>query len=167
MTNETRRKLLHDWVPIALLAVLIVGVAGFVTSLTIARAGAGGDASKLIRVHDDFFVDDDGDLLPILKTSADDTTSGENLLVAASAGDKIVVVGWVLSTDTATNVHFSSDPLGTPTAISQSIYLAASGGFTSSHRERWYETVSGEALGIDINDTANTGHTILYVLDDD
>jgi hypothetical protein len=109
----------------------------------------------------------DGSEHEIKTANGDDTASGEQLMVAAVASNKIVVLGWIISTDTATKVNFVTDPAGTPSAISHEVHLAANGGWTSDFLFPWFETASGEALGFDVNDTANTGWSVIYYEDDD
>lgn len=88
------------------------------------------------------------------------TASGYTTVVAApGAGYKIMLTGFILSTDAAVNVKFAS----ASTDLTALFYLAAnSTGVVSDLKRLYLFCAENEALRINLSGTANVGVTAAY-----
>lgn len=93
------------------------------------------------------------------------TTNGNNAVVAAVTGKSIVVWAFEVSAAVATNVYWES----ATTQISETVYLAATGGWTADPLSLYgsgatprFHTVAGEALQLNCSTTGPTGVWVKY-----
>lgn len=90
------------------------------------------------------------------------SSSGVTNIVAAVALKKIRVVAAQLVANGAVNVKWQSHV--TPTDITGLAYLAANGGYVLPYNPvGWFQTVSGEALDINLSGSVAVGGSITYV----
>jgi hypothetical protein len=90
------------------------------------------------------------------------SSSGAQQLIAAVSSKKIRVLALALVANAAVNVKFQSHV--TPTDISGLYYCAQNGGFVLPFNPAgWFQTVSGEALDINLSGAVAVGGSIVYV----
>ena len=91
------------------------------------------------------------------------SASGDNVLVAGTAGKKIRVLSFAVGPVAgAVNVYFKSATSG---AVSSTKYLPASGGLGRTYSPMGhFETVAGEGLSINLSAAVNVGVDFEYVL---
>lgn len=90
------------------------------------------------------------------------STSGVSTLVALVAAKRIRVLAISLVANAAVNAKFQSSV--TPTDITGLYYLAANGGFILPFNQAgWFQTVSGEALTINLSAAIAVGGSITYI----
>lgn len=90
------------------------------------------------------------------------SSSGVTTLIALVSSKKIRVLALSLVANGAVNVKFQSHV--TPTDISGLYYLAANGGMVLPYNPvGWFQTVSGEALDINLSGAVAVGGSIVYV----
>jgi len=83
-------------------------------------------------------------------------------VVALVGGKSIRVISAQLIADSALTVKWQSHV--TPTDITGSAYLAANGGYVLPYNpDGWFQTISGEALDLNITGTGNVGGSITYI----
>lgn len=108
----------------------------------------------------------DRDGLPVAKPGAlraSVTLAANGAAVAAVAGKKIRVLGFLLSALLATNIKFQTSTGSVD--ISSTLCLAATGGFSVPECQTgWWETGVGDALNINMSVNTTVGVTVLYVL---
>jgi hypothetical protein len=106
-----------------------------------------------------------GTTYSVLRAFANATASGNAQVVAATAGKKVRVLKYSLTTSAAVNVYFGTSTGGT--AISSTKYLAGAGsglGASFCPFGQFADTTAGDALQINLSATANVGVDLLYVL---
>jgi hypothetical protein len=90
------------------------------------------------------------------------TTNGANQVVAAVTGKSIVVWAFTISAAISTNVYWES----ATTAITNTVYLAANGGWTGDPvavgTTPHFRTNLGEALQLNCSSTGPTGVWVKY-----
>jgi hypothetical protein len=90
------------------------------------------------------------------------SASGVTTLVAAVTNKKIRVISIVLVANAAVNVKFQSHV--TPTDITGLLYLGANGGFAPGYNPLGhFQTISGEALDINLSSAVAVGGWLTYV----
>lgn len=90
------------------------------------------------------------------------SASGATTLVTAVAGKKIRVTSLVLVSNGTVNVKFQSHV--TPTDITGLAYLVANTGFSSGYNPKGhFQTISGEALDINLSGNVAVGGWLKYV----
>jgi hypothetical protein len=90
------------------------------------------------------------------------SSTGATTVVAAVSGKRIRVMQVVLIVNAPVNVKFQSHV--TPTDITGLFYLAANAGFSSGYSHiGQFQTVSGEALDINLSGSVAVGGYITYV----
>lgn len=90
------------------------------------------------------------------------SSSGASEVVAAVASKKIRVTQIVLMANAAVNVKFQSD--GSPTDLTGLLYLAANTGFAPGYDPTGhFETLSGEALDINLSGAIAVGGWLKYI----
>ena len=88
--------------------------------------------------------------------------SATGTVVALVGGKSIRVISAQLIADSALTVKWQSHV--TPTDITGSAYLAANGGYVLPYNpDGWFQTISGEALDLNITGTGNVGGSITYI----
>lgn len=96
----------------------------------------------------------------------DHAESGDNTVVAAVAGKKIRVVGFVLVAAGAVDARFESDADGT--ALTGVMTLAAAGDRIASGFSPlgWFETAAGELLNLELSGAVSVDGMLTYLLVD-
>jgi hypothetical protein len=90
------------------------------------------------------------------------SSSGVTNIIAAVGGKRIRVLALSLVANAAVNVKFQSHV--TPSDLSGLYYLAANGGFILPYNPiGWFQTVSGEALDINLSAAVACGGNLVYV----
>lgn len=91
------------------------------------------------------------------------SSSGATTIVAAVTSKKIRVLGWEVSVNAAVNFKWQSHV--TPTDLTGLYYNSAQGGGVarSFNPVGWFETVSGEALDINLSGAVAVGGSLVYV----
>ncbi len=90
------------------------------------------------------------------------SSSGATTLVAAVTGKKIRVTNLILIANGAVNVKFQSHV--TPTDLTGLLYLNSNGGFAPGYdKTGHFETVSGEALDINLTGSVAVGGWLKYI----
>jgi hypothetical protein len=90
------------------------------------------------------------------------SSSGATEVVAAVTSKKIRPIGVVLVVNATVNVKFQSHT--TPTDLTGLLYLAANGGFAPGYNPKGYfETLSGQALDINLSGNVAVGGWLVYV----
>jgi len=90
------------------------------------------------------------------------SSSGVTNLVALVSSKKIRVLSLVLTANGAVNVKFQSH--ATPTDITGLFYLSSTGGFVLPYNPTgWFQTLSGEALDINLSGSIAVGGCLEYV----
>lgn len=89
------------------------------------------------------------------------STSGASTAVAAVAGKKIRVLGYVIVANGAVNVKFQSHTAGDLTGL---FYLVANTGVAGGYNPvGHFETVAGEALDINLSGNVAAGGHLTYL----
>lgn len=91
------------------------------------------------------------------------SSSGANEIVAAQAGRKIRVLGYVMMAASAVNVKWQSDS----TDKTGLLYPAANGGAVAPlapDHKYWFETVAGEPLNLNLSGAVAVGGHVTYLL---
>lgn len=138
------------------------------------RVGADGglvtSGSSAPSTHD-VYVNAAGESLTIQFAQTQVTSASATQVVASTASNQIVVVGFKVSASAACNVKWVDDTGGTPDDLSSLTYLGANGGWTAGYPEglpaRLYETTSGENLGIDSSTADALDIDVWYVTEPD
>lgn len=90
------------------------------------------------------------------------SSSGANTVIAAVTSKRIRVVALLLTANGAVNAKWQSHV--TPTDLTGLAYLAANGGYTLPYNPLgWFQTVSGEALDINLSGAVAVGGMITYL----
>jgi hypothetical protein len=90
------------------------------------------------------------------------SSSGATTVVAAVGGKKIRVLGYVVTGSGTVNVKFQSHV--TPTDLTGLLYMNATEfGTVSFNPYGWFETVSGEALDINLSSNTSVGGHLVYI----
>lgn len=95
------------------------------------------------------------------------SSSGDNTLVAATAGKKIRVIRWELSASAAVNAKFKD---GASTDLTGLFYLAAAGANVEEDsvdqgRDFLFETTAGNALVLNLSGAVPVGGHLNYTLE--
>lgn len=90
------------------------------------------------------------------------SASGVTTIIALTAGKKIRVLAMQLTANASVNVKWQSHV--TPTDITGLAYLASNGGYVLPFNPAgWFQTISGEALDINLSGAVAVGGSITYV----
>lgn len=90
------------------------------------------------------------------------SSSGATQIVAAVSSKKIRVISFIFQCNAAVNVKFQSHV--TPTDKTGLFYNAANTGACGPYNPKgWFETISGEALDINLSGAVAVGGTLVYV----
>jgi len=90
------------------------------------------------------------------------SSSGATTVVAAVTSKKIRVISYVVVANAAVNIKFQSHV--TPTDKTGLLYLAANGGVSGAYAPTGhFETISGEALDINLSGAIAVGGHLTYV----
>lgn len=99
-----------------------------------------------------------GELFSTIVASA----SGVTTIVALVSSKKIRVVAMQLVANAAVNIKWQSHV--TPTDLTGLAYLAANGGYVFGYNPAgWFQTISGEALDINLSAAVAVGGSLTYV----
>jgi hypothetical protein len=99
----------------------------------------------------------------VLFASVSASSSGNNTLVAATAGSKIRVLNVVLIAASAVTVAFQSGAGGT--ALTGTMSLAANGGFAPGYDPHGhFETAAGSLLNLSLGSAVQVSGWIKYIL---
>lgn len=99
--------------------------------------------------------------LTIRRAAIDAATSGDNTLVAATSGQKIVVTSMMLISAGDVTARLESGAGGT--ALTGQMTLVAGSGFVLDHNETgWFETAYGELLNLELSDAISVDGFINY-----
>lgn len=91
------------------------------------------------------------------------SSSGANEIVAAQAGRKIAVIGYVLMANAAVNVKWQSGS----TDKTGLLYPAANGGAVAPlapDYKYWFETAAGAALNLNLSGAVAVGGHVVYIV---
>lgn len=91
------------------------------------------------------------------------SSAGANAIVAATAGRKICVIGYVLMAAAAVNVKWQS----ASTDKTGLLYPAANGGAVAGlapDYKFWFECAEGEALNLNLSGAVAVGGHVTYIL---
>lgn len=100
-------------------------------------------------------------LTPKFKTIST-AASGASTGVAAVTSKKIRVLAYVVVASAAVNLKFQSHT--TPTDLTGLLYMAANGGVSSGFNPLgWFESLSGEALDLNLSAAIAIGGHLIYV----
>ena len=100
-------------------------------------------------------------IYPILTAFSNPTASGDNVILAAQAGKKILIVGYDLISNGACNAYFKDGS----SAISSTKYLAANTGIAKdSKRIMFGNAAVNTAINLNLSAAVLVGCQIWYIL---
>ena len=101
----------------------------------------------------------------ILYAAIDAATSGDNTIVAAVTGKRIIVMSCVLVAAGAVNARFESGAGGT--ALTGVMNLTTNSGFTANFNEcGWFATAAGSLLNLELSAAISVDGFMTYILKD-
>jgi hypothetical protein len=101
--------------------------------------------------------------VPYINLVVDHATSGDNTLLAAVAGQRIIVHQLFLVAAGAVNVRFESGTGGT--ALTGQMNLAANGGLVLPFNEKgWFETAQNTLLNLELSGAVSVDGALKYSL---
>lgn len=87
--------------------------------------------------------------------------SGDNTIIAAVAGKRILVLGCVLIAAGAVNIRFESGAGGT--ALTGQMNLTTNSGFTLPFSEvGWFQTAANTLLNLELSGAVSVDGTLIY-----
>jgi hypothetical protein len=100
-------------------------------------------------------------LIPYINLVIDHAVSGDNTLVAAQTGKRIIVHQLFLVAAGAVNVRFESGAGGT--ALTGQMNFAANGGIALPFSEQgWFETAQGALLNLELSGAVSVDGALKY-----
>jgi hypothetical protein len=101
--------------------------------------------------------------VPYINLVVDHAVSGDNTLLAAVSGQRIIVHQVFLVAAGAVNVRFESGTGGT--ALTGQMNFAANGGIVLPfNKEGWFETAAGALLNLELNGAVSVDDALKYSL---
>jgi len=100
-------------------------------------------------------------LIPYINLAIDHAASGDNTLVAAQTGKRIIVHQLFLVAAGAVNVRFESGAGGT--ALTGQMNFAANGGIVLPFSEQgWFETAQSTLLNLELSGAVSVDGSLKY-----
>mgnify|MGYP001619539428 CR=1 FL=1 len=142
------------------------------TDLASTLTGANGEYAPLVAtrlgavrtaIQPEAYIDSLGAYYLVVTAFTTVTTVGAaeiQPVAAQGVNNSIVLIDWIVSTDTAINAQFESDD--SDAGITVQVFLSANGGWTSDHAAAWGETADNQALKLDVSAAATVSVQVRY-----